>query len=494
MWLILCILVSGILSIFCIRNHLYWKRLFFRYHPLYKNKLWLIWEDDSKVFASKAFQYYFKSKEMDSIMEMLSHFDNSYYNQIIHNINFLENQSFQITVFNNKNYWQVSGSYHKPLYVVEFSNINDFMQTIQEKEEQNTVHTKTLQRYKASLDYISVPFCIKNRKQEITYCNFAYAKLFNSSVINVLDLQLRFDNPEPPTPKERSVKVALNGKLHCFTIHSQPLPFDDSTLETSWEKTDFFNLTKDFEEQKHYFQDVFQQLSTAIAVFNQKMQLEFWNNAYSVMFKCDEEFLQKKPLLPEILDDLHMRQKLPEPEDFSQYKNNEIKTVSNLIESVSEVMHLPNGQILRHNKTPLISGVIFLYEDITDTYYLIQKNKILSDVQKYTIDNLHEGILVFGADHCVQLSNPSAVELFALDIGERFHINHFLQQTQSLLPEEWLNQLLTIFARRAPKSGVLQHKLSHIPIQWAYTALPDGSHMLRFMNQKKLDVQNFLKP
>ena len=108
---------------------------------------------------------------------------------------------------------------------------------------------------------------------------------------------------------------------------------------------------------------------------------------------------------------------------------------------------------------------------MTDTYSLKQQNKILTDVQKHTIDHLFEGVLVFGSDHCVQLFNPAAQRMFHLNITERYHLNDFLKQTSYLLQE-----LPSMFAKRQACDGIIAPD-----IRWAYSPLPDGSHMLRFV-------------
>ena len=92
-------------------------------------------------------------------------------------------------------------------------------------------------------------------------------------------------------------------------------------------------------------------------------------------------------------------------------------------------------------------------------------------MQKHTNDHLFEGVLVFGSDHCVQLFNPAVQEMFNLRIAERYHLNDFLKQTNQLLQD-----LPSVFSRRQAYDGTIASD-----IRWAYTPLPDGSHMLRFV-------------
>lgn len=448
-----------------------WKQLYLLYKPLYADKFWLMWTDDKRVVASPAYQKRFNTPTTGSVESMLKMLPQAQYNNLVQYINQLDQQPFHLVIEHDMQFWELWGRNRFDMKVMEFTNISHHIHMLKHEEIHAAISQDDTRKHKAVLDCLPLPFCLKNAKHDIMFCNYAYAELFNSNVISVIAQQLRFDNPEAPIPEERTLKVALGGKLRVFKMRSTALPFDNGTLETVWEQTDTCNLAKENDDQKKYFHDVCQHLSTPIAIWNENLMLEFSNKAYVDLFKFDPVFLAKHPNFSDVLDDLHGRQKLPEPANFTLFKNKEIEAVKTLTTSVSEILHLPNGKILHHTRFPLSTGVIFLYEDMTDTYSLKQQNKILMDVQKHTIDHLFEGVLVFGSDHCVQLFNPAVQEMFGLRILDRYHLNDFLKQTNQLLQD-----LPSIFLRRQAYDGVIAPN-----IRWAYTPLPDGSHMLRFV-------------
>jgi len=448
-----------------------WKQLYLLYKPLYADKFWLIWIDDERVVASPAYQKRFGVPTTGTIESMLKTLPQTQYNNLMQYVNQLDHKPFHLILEHETQFWELWGRNRFNMKVIELTNISHHVHMLKHEEIHAAISQDDTRKHKAVLDCLPLPICLKNAKNDIMFCNYAYAELFNSNVVSVIAQQLRFDNPEMPTPSERNIKVALGGKLRMFKIQSTFLPFDSGTLETIWEQTDMCSLLKTNEDQKKYFHDVCQHLSTPIAIWNENLMLEFFNKAYTDLFKFDIAFLTKHPYFSDVLDDLHGRQKLPEPANFTLFKNKEIEAVKTLTDSISEILHLPNGKILHHTRFPLSSGVIFLYEDLTDTYCLKQQNKILTDVQKYTIDNLFEGILVFGSDHCVQLFNPAVQSIFNLQIFERYHLNDFIKQTNYLL-----NDLPNLFAKRHVCDGIINPD-----IRWAYTPLPDGSHMLRFM-------------
>ena len=430
-----------------------------------------MWTDDKRVVASPAYQKRFNMPSAGTIESMLKMLPQAQYNNLIQYINQLDQKQFHLVIEHDTQFWELWGRNRFDMKVMEFTNISHHVHMLKHEEIHAAISQDDTRKHKAVLDCLPLPFCLKNAKNDIMFCNYAYAELFNSNVISVIAQQLRFDNPELPIPAERTFKVALGGKLRVFKIKSTALPFDNGQLETIWDQTDSCNLTKENDDQKKYFHDVCQHLSTPIAIWNENLVLEFSNKAYVDLFNFDPLFLAKRPTLSDVLDDLHGRQKLPEPSNFTLFKNKEIEAVKTLTTSVSEILHLPNGKILHHTRFPLSTGVIFLYEDMTDTYSLKQQNKILTDVQKHTIDHLFEGVLVFGSDHCVQLFNPAVQEMFGLCILDRYHLNDFLKQTNQLLQD-----LPSVFSRRQAYDGLIAPNIC-----WAYTPLPDGSHMLRFV-------------
>src|SRR3546814_15672423 len=55
------------------------------------------------------------------------------------------------------------------------------------------------------------------------------------------------------------------------------------------------------------------------------------------------------------------------------------------------------------------------YEDVTDRLALERSYKTLTEVQRETIDNLYEGVAVFGADGRMKLFNPGLCRIWGLD-------------------------------------------------------------------------------
>ena len=142
----------------------------------------------------------------------------------------------------------------------------------------------------------------------------------------------------------------------------------------------------------------------------------------------------------EILEALYEKRLLPEYADFQAFKKEQRKLFTSLIEPQEALVHLPNTTILRSLVAPRpFGGLIFTYEDVTDSLALERSYNTLIDVQRETPDNLYEGIAVFGNDGRLKLSNPAYARIWDLEaetLAAEPHIRDIAEQTRKFWSEE----------------------------------------------------------
>ncbi|MEE3093715.1 MAG: histidine kinase, partial [Pseudomonadota bacterium] len=90
---------------------------------------------------------------------------------------------------------------------------------------------------------------------------------------------------------------------------------------------------------------------------------------------------------------------MPELVDFPAFKQEQDRLFVSVIERREELMHLPDTRTFRVAITlHLFSGLLFVYEDVTDRLVLERSYNTPIEVQLETINNLHEGVAVHGQD------------------------------------------------------------------------------------------------
>ena len=243
---------------------------------------------------------------------------------------------------------------------------------------------------------------------------------------------------------------------------------------------------------------VLQTLGNAIVIFDADRRLDFANNAYANLFGIDSGWLTDKPVFGDILDRQREARTLPEVADFQVFKAELGAHFGNLKKPISELMHLPDGRTLRQTIAPHADGgLIFAFDDVSQQLGLERSMKEAGAVQRETLDNLNEGVAVFGSDGRLKLFNPVYARLWELDpglLGEDPHVSQVIDRTRALYnppddEETWTDEawrqhrdLLTAqILSRTASSGQIRLTNGTV-VNHANVPLPDGAILLSYLD------------
>lgn len=351
----------------------------------------------------------------------------------------------------------------------------------------------------------ALPIAVWRRDNEakIIYCNTAYASALETNPRDVLDNSKELISTGR---KDSAYYLALKGlgsqenqyaRTHAVLeggrkwLELCEIPIgDEGTIGYALDLSEIENLEKELEGHIKTHQNILEYISTPISVYGSDHCLKFFNKAYVKLFDFDENWLFTRPSASEIIENLRIRRKIPEYDNFLNFKKQRLNLFHTLLQPIEEVLHLPHGQILRVMIAPYaIGGLIFLYEDVTDKLALERRHNILIAVQKETLDHLYEGIAVYGSDYRLRLCNPAMVKLWGYENAERLvdqHIFDFLKDNENQLGtkenyEEVKQQITYLFSSRQARIGHFVKTDSSI-IEYNYVPLPDGSHLLSLVD------------
>ena len=142
-----------------------------------------------------------------------------------------------------------------------------------------------------------------------------------------------------------------------------------------------------------------------------------------------------------------------------------------------------------------MGGLIFVHEDVTDKLALESSHNTLIAVQRETIDNLAEGIAVFGSDGKIGLFNAAMCKIW--QVASEFlaggpHIADILEQSKNLFPfgDDWAaykKDAVALTLDRNPRRGRVALTDGKI-IDTIAVPLPDGAILHSY-----LDVTDSIK-
>ena len=230
------------------------------------------------------------------------------------------------------------------------------------------------------------------------------------------------------------------------------------------------------------------QLSSAVAVFDAKQRLTFYNESYRRLWNLGAAFLDTNPSDSAILDQLRASRKIPEQNDFRQWKSR-LHEAYRATEARSDEWHLPDGRTLRVISTPNPEGgVTYLFDDATEGLDLERQFDALIRVQRATLDNLAEAVAVFGSNGCARLFNPAFAKMWQLSpdaLEQHPHIKTVQEWCQPLFDDEraWQDLRAAITGIDNRNSVVMQIERKDGSVLNCMTMpLPDGATLLTFQD------------
>jgi signal transduction histidine kinase len=228
------------------------------------------------------------------------------------------------------------------------------------------------------------------------------------------------------------------------------------------------------------------QLSTGVAMFDVDHRLNFYNAAYRALWGLDESYLDQQPADSAVIEALRAARKLPEEQDFRQWKS-QLHEAYRAIEPKEHTWHLPDGRTLRVVTTPDPGGgVTYLFHDVTERLDLERRFEELIRVQGETLDNLAEGVAVFGSDGRIRLHNSAFARMWSLSpqaLAERPHIETITALSRPLHGDHptWraLRAVVTAIEDREPIEDRLERRDGNV-VDCTTVPLPDGATLVTF--------------
>ncbi len=264
--------------------------------------------------------------------------------------------------------------------------------------------------------------------------------------------------------------------------------------------SDMDAMREEFERTLRSQSDTLNQLTTAVAIFDNSQKLRSFNSAFQKLWDLDIPFLEGVPTHGLLLDRLRTAGKLPEQPDWKRWRE-QVLGAYRAPESVEDWWHLPDGRTLRVLANPQPKGgAIWVFENMTEKFDLESRYNTLMKIQGETLDNLAEGVAVFGSDGKIRLSNPAFAALWSLPrelAKEGVHISAIRAACKDMAPnKEWdvfVGSATGFDDARDGRSGHIELNSGSV-LAFTQVPLPKGQTMLTFVDiTDTVNVERALK-
>jgi len=368
------------------------------------------------------------------------------------------------------------------------------MAPLRQAEEAHAAARREAQARRAMLDVLPVPVWRHDADLKVTDCNAAYAALLEVPRRAVID------GPGATDPTLTLARQALGASVaqerrHVVVdgarrmVEFTECPDSDGgatgggTIGFALDLTALENAETELKRHVSAHRQVLESIHAAVAIYGPDKRLSFFNSAFSRLWSVEDEWLAGEPSLDELLERLREARRLPEYADFRAFRRQQLAMFTSLLEPSTELMHLPDGRTLSVSVSPHpLGGLVFVYEDVTDRLALERSYNTLIDVQRETLDNLFEGIAVFGSDGRLKLHNPAYRRMWGLseqDVAGEPHFGDIAEKTRDYYDAAggWATfrqQITGTITSQTPWSGQVDRRDGSI-LHLATVPLPDGN-------------------
>jgi signal transduction histidine kinase len=411
-------------------------------------------------------------------------------------------------------------SYH----VLWLEDISEEITAREKVSAEKDVKDSELSQVQVALNSIPRPLWLRDINQKIVWCNTTYAKYVNMNVAQVIAEQKELatqarkkKNPEEdelqPGPSLAALAIKqgkavdtrahgiLEGNRILMRISEIPITPLNMTLGIAFNITREEELETELQRYKSSNQELLGQLRSAIAIYAADETLEFYNSAFGQLWGLEDQWLNTRPKLGEIMEKLRETRRLPEQADFRRFKSSWLAMFTGLIDPYEDMLYLPDGTALRMLVVPhSMGGLMMTFEDVTSRLELESSYNTLIAVQKETLDNLGEAVAAYGGDGRLKLWNPAFARLWDLnpeDLEGEPHITKIVEKKKKFFAKDsWTQRRDELIAKgldRLMHDGRLSRDDESL-VDYTTVPLPDGGVLITYSDvTDTVRVENALR-
>ena len=411
--------------------------------------------------------------------------------------------------------WKLSGTRGEDLSGTDFfhilwlEDITALKSASSTMEEEHNIMRAEMDALQDSLDALPHPVWVRDENQKMTWCNVAYAKMIDVRPSDIIAQQKEIVSPDRKRKaKDKDVLIGadlarsaldkggmqvsethevLGGKRLLLRLSEVPVKAKNITVGMAEDLSAHEVVLDRVQNNNSANRALLEQLRSAIAIYNETQELEFYNSSFAQLWGLEDGWLNTKPKLGDVMEKLRESRRLPEQADFRSFKQSWLDMFTGLIDPHDDMLHLPDGSSIRMLVVPhKMGGLMMTFEDVSSRLELESSYNTLIAVQKETLDNLAEGVAVFGGNGRLKLWNPAFARLWAFDpetLEGEPHVNRIVDKVATFFDEgSWADvktRLVGLALDRSMNDGRL-NRSDDTQIDYATVPLPDGGVLVTY--------------
>lgn len=443
----------------------------------------------------------------------------------------LETQGTRFTLltqrFDETRNFKFSGSQGRDLGAMErfdilwVEDVTEEAQALEHYNKDRRRLEREQKKYKDALNGFPFPCWLRDENQKLIWVNEAFASALDCEEKTILEEQKEITGSSRKSKSSKTPigaelakqafdtgtetisesHIVIGGKRLLMRLRELPIPLADMTLGMAQDISKLESIGEELTRYQSSNRELLEQLQSAIGIFDNNEQLEFYNSSFAQLWNLEDGWLNKKPKLGDLMEKLRETRRLPEQADFRRFKQSWLNMFTGLIKPHEDMLYLPDGSAVRLLVVPhSMGGIMMTFEDVTSRLELESSYNTLIAVQKETLDNLGEGVAVYGGDGRLKLWNPAFGRLWGFnpeDLDGEPHISKLVDKKQSYFSKkEWPEKREELVAKgldRIMHEGRLK-RADDTLVDFSTVPLPDGGVLITYIDvTDSVRVENALR-
>lgn len=392
---------------------------------------------------------------------------------------------------------EVQGRKTAAYTIVRFLSLSEGQRALARLKLENQSLSADHQTMLGLMDALNMPFWIRARDGQLKWVNRAYSNAVEAADAEstlrdgkeLLGTQARdaIDKEHRSKPVfDQVLTTVIGGDRRVLAVTdfagaegSAGIAVDRSEIET---------IRAEYERMVRSHADTLDQLTTAVAIFDEHEKLRFFNQAFQKLWELDHAFLASAPDNALLIDRLRSEGKIAEQPEWRRWKETLLSAYRS-VESQLHWWHLPDGRTIRVIANPQPKGgVTWVFENLTEKMDLESRYATAVRVQGETLDNLAEGVAVFGPDGRIRLSNPAFNAAWDLSddlVVQNTHISDLRAHCDPLAKDSpWADFVASVTGfdeERRDRHGQTEMVDGKV-LRYGVVNLPNGQVMITFVD------------
>ncbi len=346
-------------------------------------------------------------------------------------------------------------------------------------------------------DALRMPFWIRAKDGSLRWVNRAYAAAVDAgdaeTVVREARELLGTQSREAIDKEHRTHAVFDQSLTTVIAGDRRVLAVTDfagaeGSAGMAVDRSEADTMRAEYERMVRSHADTLDQLTTAVAIFDEHEKLRFFNQAFQKLWELDHTFLASAPDNALLVDRLRSEGKIAEQPEWRRWKETLLSAYRS-VDPQEHLWHLPDGRTIRVVGNPQPKGgVTWIFENLTEKMSLESRYATAVRVQGETLDNLAEGVAVFGPDGRIRLSNPAFNALWRLSedvVARKAHISDIRASCDPLAKDSpWPAFVAAVTGfdeERRDRQGQTEMADGAV-LRYGVVHLPNGQVMITFVN------------